>query len=98
MPGDDLFGLQRAFLQSGAATVVSGVWDIYDKTGPLIMDRFFRELKKGADVPHALAGAQRHFLAEQRTEGAKNPWNHPYFWAVYTATGSDQTRFQIDEP
>ncbi len=31
--GDDLFGLQRAFLQSGQRPCV-GLWDVYDMTGP----------------------------------------------------------------
>ena len=34
LPGDDLFGIQRALLQSGARTVVSGLWDVYDGTRP----------------------------------------------------------------
>src|SRR2546421_634012 len=29
MPGDDLYGLQRALLQAGANTIVSGLWDVY---------------------------------------------------------------------
>ena len=37
LSGDDLYGLQRAFLQSGANTVVSGLWDVYDETGPELM-------------------------------------------------------------
>jgi hypothetical protein len=37
LPGDDLFGLQRAFLQAGAHSVVAGLWDVYDGTGPLLM-------------------------------------------------------------
>ena len=34
LPGDDLFGLQRAFLHGGARTVVAGLWDVYDGTCP----------------------------------------------------------------
>ena len=48
LPGDDLFGLQRAFLQSGARTVVSGLWDVYDGTAPQeLMLSFFQNLAEG---------------------------------------------------
>lgn len=94
MPGDDLFGLQRAFLYAGARTVVSGTWDVYDKTGPLIVDVFMKNLASGKDVPAAMASAQRSFLAKQREEGDGNPWTHPYFWSVYNITGDDRTCFE----
>jgi CHAT domain-containing protein len=93
LPGDDLFGLQRAFLQRGAKTVVAGLWDVYDETGVLLMETFFNELAKGQGAPAALAVAQRQFLAQRRAEGAGDPWIHPYFWAVYKSSGSERTRF-----
>lgn len=89
LPGDDLFGLQRAFLQSGANAVVAGLWDVYDETGPILMRMFLEELAGGQRAAKALAEAQRRFLAERRREGPGDPWIHPYFWAVYTITGSD---------
>lgn len=94
LPGDDLFGLQRAFLQSGVRTVVSGLWDVYDGTAPELMQGFFTKLKDGKTVPASLAGSQRGFLKRLRTSGQEEPWLHPYFWAVYTAAGDDRTRFE----
>lgn len=91
MPGDDLFGLQRALIQSGARSVVSGQWDVYDGTAPLVMTTFFRQLAAGEPVAAALANAQRRFLQEQRVTKAPNPWLHPYFWAVYTVAGDYRT-------
>ena len=79
LPGDDLFGLQRAFLTSGARTVISGLWDIYDDTGPAIMLRTFRHLANGKPSAKALTSAQREFLDEQRKLGTHNPWCHPLF-------------------
>ncbi|WP_197443118.1 CHAT domain-containing protein [Lignipirellula cremea] len=94
LPGDDMFGLQRAFLQSGACTVVSGLWDVYDGTGPLLMKSFFQELNRGLATPQALSEAQRKFIAERRAGGSQELWIHPYFWAVYTSAGSDLTRIK----
>jgi len=97
LPGDDLFGLQRAFLHSGVRTVVSGLWDVYDATGPMLMHDFFQHFAAGEPVAAALAGAQRDFLKAQRAEGPGNPWTHPYFWAVYTAAGNPQLTFSTNE-
>lgn len=91
MPGDDLYGLQRAFLQSGARTVVSGLWDVYDGSAPELMGRFFGNLAKGEPAAAALARAQRAFLDRLRSARTVEPWLHPYFWAVYTCAGDDRT-------
>ncbi len=95
--GDDLFGLQRALLHSGAQTVVSSQWDVYDDTGPKVTRRFFSELAAGVAVPQALAHSQRAMLADLRNSGQVEPWIHPYFWAVFTVSGDDRTRI-ADSP
>lgn len=91
LPGDDLFGLQRALLQAGATNVVCGLWDVYDETGAQLMNTFFQRLAVGDPVHAALGNSQRAFLKARRAEGSFDPWIHPYFWAVYKATGSDRT-------
>jgi CHAT domain-containing protein len=91
MPGDDLFGLQRAFLTAGARTVVSGLWDVYDGSGPELMRGMFQRLAAGQPVACALADSQREFLKRLRSSPSADPWLHPYFWAVYTVNGSDLT-------
>jgi CHAT domain-containing protein len=93
MPGDELIGLQRAFLSAGTATVVSGLWDVYDATAPDLMLGFFKSLSKGRTAAHALAESQRAFLDGLRASGEDEPWMHPYFWAVYTVEGDDRTKF-----
>lgn len=92
LPGDDLFGLERALLHSGARTVVAGVWDVYDGTGPELMHDFFVELVGGKPAPQAMAQSQRTFLNRLRQSEQVEPWLHPYFWAVYSVTGDDRTR------
>jgi hypothetical protein len=94
MPGDDLYGLQRAFIQSGARTVVSGLWDVYDGTAPDLMRGMFEGLEAGQPAALALAETQRRFLKNLRATGKDEPWLHPYFWSVYTAAGDDRTRMQ----
>ena len=94
LPGDDLFGLQRAFLQSGVRTVVSGLWDVNDGSAPDLMHGTFKEMAAGKTVVAALASSQRAFLQKARVSKGSDVWLHPYFWAVYTAAGDDRTRFE----
>jgi len=93
LPGDDLFGVQRALLHSGARTVVSGLWDIYDATSPDIMKDFWQRVASGIAAPQALAEAQRAYLKAWR-EFPQEPLRfltHPYYWAVFTVAGDDRT-------
>lgn len=95
LPGDDLFGLQRALLQSGARAVVSGLWDVYDGAAPELLKGFFTRMADGQDAPLALAESQRAFLKSRRsTNSNDNPefWLHPYFWAVYQYSGDPRVR------
>lgn len=93
MPGDDLFGIQRALLHGGARTVVSGLWDIYDATAPDIMNDFWIRIAAETPAPRALAEAQRAYLKTWR-EFPQEPLRfltHPYYWAVFTVAGDDRT-------
>ncbi|MFO0867119.1 MAG: CHAT domain-containing protein [Gemmataceae bacterium] len=93
LPGDDLFGLQRAFLQSGGRAVLAGLWDVYDGTAPELMKAFFERLQSGEAAGDALQNAQRGFLAKLRSSGKAEPYLHPYFWAVYGLIGDDRVAF-----
>lgn len=93
LPADDLFGVQRALLHSGARTVVSGLWDIYDATAPDIMNDFWRRVAAGHAAPRSLNEAQRGYLKTWR-EFPQEPLRlltHPYYWAVFTVAGDDRT-------
>jgi CHAT domain-containing protein len=92
LSGDDLFGLQRALMQSGARTVIAGLWDVYDGKAPELMNGVFQRMINGEPAAAALAGAQRDFIKKQR--GRPEPYRyftHPYFWAVYSVCGDDRT-------
>ncbi|MGV3483874.1 MAG: CHAT domain-containing protein [Planctomycetaceae bacterium] len=93
LPGDDLFGLQRAFLQSGSRAVISGLWDVYDQTAPLIMKSLVEQLASGIPAEQALAQSQRQFVNQLRDSSGVEPWLHPYFWAVFTLSGDGRVHF-----
>jgi CHAT domain-containing protein len=77
--GDDIVGLNRAFIYAGAPTVVASLWSVQDKqTGELIVS-FFKQLRNGKSKAEALKEAQR----EMRVK-----YPHPYYWAAFVLTGA----------
>jgi CHAT domain-containing protein/tetratricopeptide (TPR) repeat protein len=58
VPGDELLGLQRAFLYAGAPAVVCTLWEAADMVALLVMDHFYEGLKQGQAPAAALRDAQ----------------------------------------
>ncbi len=58
VPGDELLGLQRAFLYAGAPAVVCTLWEANDLVALLVMERFYMALRQGGSAAAALRDAQ----------------------------------------
>jgi CHAT domain-containing protein len=85
--GDELFGLMRAFLSAGAASLVLSLWAVEDRSTMRFMTLFYEALAQGHDKGEALREVQRCFV-----EGIGNPetadfYQHPYFWAPFYLVG-----------
>ena len=91
LPGDDLFGLQRAFLFGGARTVIGGYWDVYDGTAPELLGTTMKLLAQKRGIGAALKQSQIQFLAKCRESDKAEPYLHPYFWAMYSLLGDERT-------
>jgi len=76
--GDELLGLARAFLGSGAASLVVSLWLVNDASTAQLMERFYRCLQAGQSKAAALRTAQRALLATEP---------HPYYWAPFVLVG-----------
>ncbi|MDP8929316.1 MAG: CHAT domain-containing protein, partial [Actinomycetota bacterium] len=76
--GDELMGLTRAFLGSGATTLVASLWLVQDETTAELMEMWYEQLRKGVGRAAALRNAQ---LA------LKQRWSHPYYWAPFVLIG-----------
>ncbi len=76
--GDDIIGLNRAFIYAGAPTVIASLWSVNDEATGALMASFYRHLRQGKSKAAALQAAQ----AETR---ARYP--HPYYWAGFVLTG-----------
>jgi CHAT domain-containing protein len=78
-PGDDIVALDRGFLHAGVAAVLASLWDVHDAVATrVLMEAFYRQLKKGASKAAALQAAQ----AETRRR-----FPLPGDWAGFVLTG-----------
>jgi len=73
--------LARAFLLSGARSVVATLWQIDDTFSSTMMQHFYKHLVAGKSVAEALALAKRDMM---NTFGDAAV---PYYWAGYTLEG-----------
>ncbi len=77
--GDELVGLQRAFLYAGTPAVVTTLWKVDDRASFVLMREFYDRLMKGRGPAEALRGAQSVAMQE---------FPHPFFWAAFGVTGA----------
>ena len=77
-PGDELMGLVRGLLQSGAQSLMLSLWDVHDASTRDFMIAFYSRLAQGEAKPEAMRGA----MAEVRRS---HP--HPYYWAPFSLIG-----------
>jgi len=76
--GDEVVGLNRAFIYAGTPTVMASLWNVDDAATGLLMERFYSHLKAGMDKAEALQQAQME---------VRKDYPHPYYWAAFSLTG-----------
>ncbi len=77
--GDDVIGLTRGFLFSGAKSIVSTLWVVDDTATSELMVSFYDSLGNNSKL-ESLRKAQLKIKKEY------NP--HPFFWAAFQLTGN----------
>ncbi|MEK6406798.1 MAG: CHAT domain-containing protein [Acidobacteriota bacterium] len=76
--GDDIVGLNRAFIYAGASSVIASLWTVDDEGTSLLMKVFYGHLKRGMSKAAALQAAQA---------ATRKKYPHPYYWAAFVLTG-----------
>jgi CHAT domain-containing protein len=76
--GDELVGLSRGLLYSGARTLLLTQWDVHDRSTAVFMSRFYSRLRQNVDK----ATAFQHAMLDLRDD-----YSHPYFWAPFMLFG-----------
>jgi CHAT domain-containing protein len=72
--GEGVYGLQRAFLLSGANYLVMSLWRVDDAATQQLMSRFYHYIAEGKEVPLAFKQAQMEL---------RQKYSEPYFWAAF---------------
>jgi len=77
--GDEIIGLARSFIFSGAPSILTSLWKVDDLATAVMVKRFYRFLKSGYPKAEALRRAQ--LLVKESVN------NHPAAWAAFGLTG-----------
>ncbi len=77
--GEGVFGLKRAFILSGAKTLVMSLWSVPSKETVDLMTAFYALLSEGKTPSEALSQAKLTLMKQKP---------HPFFWAAFVLTGS----------
>ncbi|NER47258.1 MAG: CHAT domain-containing protein [Symploca sp. SIO1B1] len=80
--GDEVVGMNRAFLYAGTPTVMSSLWNVDDAATGLLMKEFYSNLQGGMGKAEALQQAQKAVRQNQEQD-----YSHPYYWAAFSLTG-----------
>ena len=75
--GDELVGLQRAFLYAGSPAVVTTLWKVDDRASFVLMREFYDQLKTQGPA---------EALRQAQTATMKG-FPHPFAWAAFGLTG-----------
>jgi CHAT domain-containing protein/tetratricopeptide (TPR) repeat protein len=76
--GDDIVGLNRAFIYAGTPTVIASLWRVDDESTSMLMKSFYTHLKEGLGKAAALQAAQNEI---------SKSYPNPYYWAAFVLTG-----------
>ncbi len=77
--GDDIVGLNRAFLYAGTPSTITSLWSVDDQATGLLMKSFYTHLKAGEGKAEALRSAQVEIMTS---------YPNPYYWAGFVLTGN----------
>ena len=81
--GEGVVSIAQAFQYAGVPTALMSLWKVPDQSTSVIMQEFYRGLKKGLTKDRALTDAKRHFLKTVSDPNLK----HPYYWAGFVLQG-----------
>jgi CHAT domain-containing protein/Tfp pilus assembly protein PilF len=85
---EGIIGMQKAFFDAGAKSVVVSLWDVNDKYTSIFMKYFYSFLSEGYSKSESLRFAKLKFIKLNNS--------NPYYWSAFTISGNDKPiRIQI---
>lgn len=80
-------GLLRAFMRSGARSVLATLWPVPDRSTAEFMSDFYRGLNSGLGKSQALRAAKLKMIRHGRA--------HPFYWAGYVLFGDPDGKIEF---
>ncbi|MBT8386491.1 MAG: CHAT domain-containing protein, partial [Ignavibacteria bacterium] len=77
---EGILGMQKAFFDAGANSIIVSLWDVNDKYTSYFMKDFYNYLSEGYDKPEALRKTKLDF--------AKKYSANPYYWSAFVFSGN----------
>lgn len=79
LKGDELIGMNRAFIYAGTPSILGTLWSINDESTSFFMKRFYALLRETTPAK-ALRQTQVDMMAHEE-------YGHPFYWAPFVLTG-----------
>lgn len=79
--GEGVFGLKRAFLLSGAKTVVMSLWSVPSKETTELMTRFYTLMSEGKTKAEALRQSKTEMMMKKK---------NPFYWGAFVMVGKPE--------
>ena len=81
--GEGIISISRGFIEAGAKSILTTLWNIDDKLSSKLMENFYKHLsKENKSKDEALCDAKREYLLDNFAFQA-----HPKFWAAFVPYG-----------
>jgi CHAT domain-containing protein/tetratricopeptide (TPR) repeat protein len=80
---EGILGMQKAFFEAGANSIVVSLWDVNDEYTSYFMKDFYNYLSEGYDKPEALRKTKLDF--------AKKYSANPYYWSAFVLSGNSSS-------
>jgi len=77
---EGILGMQKAFFDAGANSIVVSLWDVNDKYTSYFMKDFYKHLAEGISKSEALREAKLGFI--------NNYSANPYYWSAFVLSGN----------
>jgi CHAT domain-containing protein len=84
LEGEGLNSISRGFTAAGAGGVISGLWNVNDKTAISLMQQFYEQLPQQPNIALALHQAKKQWL---RVDKENAMLQLPYYWAGFVYSG-----------
>jgi CHAT domain-containing protein len=79
--GEGVFGLKRAFILSGAKTVVMSLWSVPSEETTELMTRFYTLMSEGKTKAEALGKAKMDMMKKKE---------NPFYWGAFILVGKPE--------